>query len=265
MGSAQKEATVVAIGLVIVATLVVVYMFNEPHRRDVAAEEKIEESTERGIAAYVSYCFECHGEEGMGGNGRQGVPLNTAQNQEEDDAIWEVREPELRLVIERGRGEIMPAWAQSEGGPLNPEQVTDLINLIHTGKWEEVHEAVLEANDGEIPPPPPLPTPEGGAPEDPDAAAGLALYQGNCMACHTIDGSDGTGPTWLDLYGATITLEGGETVTADDAYIIESIRDPMAKIHEGFPPAMPPFAQLTDDEIAQLIAYMKTISANTPE
>ncbi len=265
MGSAQKEATVVAIGLVIVATLVVVYLFNEGHRRDVAAEQKIEESTERGVAAYVSYCFECHGEEGMAGGGRQGIPLNTAQNQEEDTAIWEVREPELRLTIERGRGLIMPAWAQSEGGPLNPEQVTDLINLIHTGAWDDVREAVLQANEGSIPAPPPLPTPEGGAPEDPAAAAGLALYQANCMGCHSIDGVAGAGPTWLDLYGATITLEGGETVVADDEYIIESIQNPTAKIHEGYGPIMPPFAQLTDEEIAQLIAYMKTISANAGE
>lgn len=265
MGSAQKEATVVAIGLVIVATLVVVYLFNEGHRREVASEQKIEESTERGIAAYVSYCFECHGEEGKGGSGRQGIPLNTAQNQEEDTAIWEVREPELRLTIERGRGSIMPAWAQSEGGPLNEEQVTDLINLIHTGKWDDVREAVLEANHGEIPPPPPLPTPEGGPNADPQVAAGQTLYQANCAGCHSVDGSVGAGPSWENMYGSTVTLEGGETVTADDAYITESIHDPTAKIHQGFTPSMPPFTQLTDDDIAALIAYMKTISENAEE
>ena len=85
------------------------------------------------------------------------------------------------------------------------------------------------------------------------------------MGCHSIDGVAGAGPTWLDLYGATITLEGGETVVADDEYIIESIQNPTAKIHEGYGPIMPPFAQLTDEEIAQLIAYMKTISANAGE
>jgi hypothetical protein len=33
VGSAQREATFVAVGLVIVATLVLVYMFNEPRNR----------------------------------------------------------------------------------------------------------------------------------------------------------------------------------------------------------------------------------------
>ncbi|MEX1157536.1 MAG: c-type cytochrome [Thermomicrobiales bacterium] len=260
MGASQKLATVVAIGLVVVATFSVVYLFNEPNRRETAAEDKLDESAMRGVEHYVANCLACHGEDGMA-TGRQGIPLNTDQNQVEG-ALWELREPIIRKTIERGRGAVMPAWAISEDGPLNDEQITDLVNLIHLGYWDQVYEEALAANGGQIPTPPPLPTPSGDAPDDPDAAAGqqLAAAKG-CAGCHTIDGSDGTGPTWQGLFGSEVSLEDGSTVTADEAYITESILDPGAKLHEGFGPIMPSFAeQLSEDEINQIIAYIETLA-----
>ncbi len=56
----------------------------------------------------------------------------------------------------------------------------------------------------------------------------------NCQSCHSIDGSDGTGPTWLGIYGREELLESGETIIADDAYIQESIYAPNAKIVQGY-------------------------------
>ena len=260
MGASQKLATVVAIGLVIVATFSVVYLFNEPNRRETAAEEKLEESALRGVEIYVANCVVCHGEDGMA-TGRQGVPLNTEQNQV-TGALWDLREPIIRRTIERGRGPIMPAWAMSEDGPLNDEQITDLVNMIHLGYWDEVHEETLAANGGQVPTPPPPPTPSGDAPDNPDAAAGQQLAAANgCTGCHTIDGSEGTGPTWQGLFGAEIQLEDGSTVTADEEYIRESILDPAAKLHEGFGPIMPSFeGRLSDEQINQIIAYIETLA-----
>ena len=259
MGASQKLATVVAIGLVTVATFAVVYLFNEPNRRETAAEDKLEESALRGVELYVANCLVCHGADGLA-TGRQGIPLNTEANQVEG-ALWELREPEIRRTIERGRGPIMPAWHVEEDGPLNDEQVSDLVNMIQLGLWEEVYEEALHANGGQIPTPPPPPTPSGDAPDDPEAAAGQQLAAANCTGCHTIDGSDATGPTWQGLFGSEIALEDGSTVTADEEYIRESILEPQAKVHEGFPPIMPSFAgQLSDDEINQIIAYIETLA-----
>ena len=260
MGASQKLATVVAIGLVVVATISVVYLFNEPNRRDTAAEDKLDESAMRGVEHYVANCLVCHGEDGLA-TGRQGIPLNTDQNQV-DGALWELREPVIKETIERGRGPVMPAWAISEDGPLNEEQIKDLVNLIHLGYWDEVHEEALAANDGQIPTPPPPPTPSGDAPDDPDAAAGQQLAATNCASCHSVDGADGVGPTWQGLFGSEVTLADGSTVTADEAYIHESIVDPAAKVHEGFPPGvMPVFAdQLSEDEVNQIIAYIETLA-----
>lgn len=260
MGASQRLATFVAIGLVIAATIAVVYLFNEPNRRETAAEDKLMESAHRGVDTYVANCLVCHGEDGLA-TGRQGVPLNTDQNQV-TGALWELREPEIRRTIERGRGTIMPAWHEDDDGPLNDEQVTDLVNLIHLGLWDDVYQRALAENEGQIPTPPPPPTPSGDTPDDPDAAAGqqLAATHG-CTGCHTIDGSDATGPTWQGMFGSEVTLEDGSTVTADADYIHESIVNPTAQVHQGFPPIMPSFeGQLSDDEINQIIAYIETLA-----
>lgn len=259
MGASQKLATVVAIGLVTVATFAVVYLFNEPNRRETAAEDKLEESALRGVELYVANCVVCHGEDGKA-TGRQGIPLNTPDNQVQG-ALWELREPVIRRTIERGRGQIMPAWATSEDGPLNEEQISDLVNMIHLGLWDEVYEEALAMNNGQVPTPPPPPTPSGDAPDDPEAAAGQQLAAANCTSCHTVDGSDGTGPTWQGLFGSEVALEDGSTVTADEDYIRESILNPTAKVHQGFPPIMPPFeGVLSDQEINQIIAYIETLA-----
>lgn len=93
------------------------------------------------------------------------------------------------------------------------------------------------------------------------AAMGQELATTNgCTGCHSIDGSAVVGPTWQGLYGAEITLSDGSTVTADDAYIAESIRDPSAKIHEGFQDIMPKtFADWSDEQVNAIIAYIQTI------
>lgn len=82
-----------------------------------------------------------------------------------------------------------------------------------------------------------------------------------CAQCHSVDGSRIVGPTWKDMFGSTVPIEGGTTVKADEAYVMESIEKPQAKIHQGYPNSMPAF-QLKDYEYASVIAYMKSISSN---
>jgi cytochrome c oxidase subunit 2 len=95
----------------------------------------------------------------------------------------------------------------------------------------------------------------------PDPKRGEKLYNElGCKACHSIDGSKGVGPTWKGLWGEQVKLSDGTTVVADEAYIIESIRQPQAKIVAGFEQqAMPAFTTLTDAELADLIAFIQTL------
>src|SRR6266699_1267681 len=73
-----------------------------------------------------------------------------------------------------------------------------------------------------------------------DAARGRLLYVSlACSACHSLNGEGGTGPTFRGLAGSRVKLEGGKTVTADDAYLLESIETPNTEIVSTYSPVMP--------------------------
>ena len=89
---------------------------------------------------------------------------------------------------------------------------------------------------------------------------GQALVQANgCAACHSIDGSKGIGPTWYGVFGEQVQLADGSTVTADDAYLMESIRQPQAKIVAGFEGQQMPIYGFTEEQISDIVAYIKTL------
>lgn len=51
-----------------------------------------------------------------------------------------------------------------------------------------------------------------------------------CFSCHSINGNRMAGPSFKNLYGKKVKLKNGNTVTADSAYIVESIKKPKAKL-----------------------------------
>jgi cytochrome c oxidase subunit 2 len=62
------------------------------------------------------------------------------------------------------------------------------------------------------------------------------------------------------------TLETGETVVADEAYLTDSMIDPRAKIVKGFKPVMPTFkGRLTAPDAAALVEYIKSLRSNNLE
>lgn len=80
----------------------------------------------------------------------------------------------------------------------------------------------------------------------------------DCMTCHSIDGSDGIGPTLKGILGRSVKLKGGGTAIADEAYLRESILKPEVKIVDGFDDVMPK-PELTDEELKQILDYLKTL------
>ena len=105
----------------------------------------------------------------------------------------------------------------------------------------------------------------GGAGEAPPFDAALAA-QGQqvftnlgCAGCHRSDGA-GIGPALEGLYNTEQRMADGSVVIADEAYIIESIRNAAAKIVEGYQPVMPVYGnQLSDDQVRQLVEYIKSL------
>jgi cytochrome c oxidase subunit 2 len=96
----------------------------------------------------------------------------------------------------------------------------------------------------------------------PPAEAGAILYtRKGCQQCHSIDGSGGVGPTFLDLFGHQQPPKAGGAVEVDENYIRESIYDPQAKIAAGFDPVMQTYrGRLSEEEITAIIEYLKTLS-----
>jgi mono/diheme cytochrome c family protein len=103
------------------------------------------------------------------------------------------------------------------------------------------------------------------APEPPAMAAdGAGLFESlECIHCHRMDGG-GPGPSLVGLYGESIRLENGETVTADAQYIRTSILDPQAHIHAGYPPIMPAFeGRIDEQELSMLVEYIRSLNAGS--
>lgn len=88
---------------------------------------------------------------------------------------------------------------------------------------------------------------------------GASLYANKgCVGCHSLDGSKMVGPSFKGLYGREEVMADGSKLTADDAYIKESILEPQAKIVEGYAPVMQDLG-VTEDEIVAITAYIKTL------
>lgn len=89
---------------------------------------------------------------------------------------------------------------------------------------------------------------------------GQALVAANgCVACHSTNGSAGIGPTWFGLLGRQEELTDGTVITVDEAYIAESIKTPQAKIVAGFENQLMPVYGFNDEQIADIVAYIKTL------
>ena len=92
----------------------------------------------------------------------------------------------------------------------------------------------------------------------------LYLRRG-CAGCHTVDGTKRVGPSFKGTYGNVRPLADGSTVKADENYVRESILYPKSKVVAGYQPVMPSYkGQLSDDDIDSIIAYLKTLSGDTP-
>ncbi len=112
---------------------------------------------------------------------------------------------------------------------------------------------------------PPSPAEPKAAPVKTEAAQeiprGLALlneYQ--CTACHSLDGSLLVATTFKGIFGRKqIVLTDGKErrITIDEAYFKKSILEPNADIVKGFDPIMPEAEGITEEEIREMIGYVK--------
>ncbi|WP_407168753.1 cytochrome c oxidase subunit II [Bradyrhizobium sp. ORS 111] len=104
-------------------------------------------------------------------------------------------------------------------------------------------------------------------PEGDDLAhQGKALFLSlGCSGCHT-PGSTVHAPDLKGLYGSTVQLADGRTVTADEAYLRDCILLPDKNRVAGFPPLMPNFSgSVTPGQVISLVAYIKSLSGQSTD
>jgi cytochrome c oxidase subunit 2 len=92
----------------------------------------------------------------------------------------------------------------------------------------------------------------------------LAIKKHGCNACHSTDGSRLVGPSFRSVFDSMRkVVVDGETkeVKADEAYLINAIRNPNSEIVEGYPSGvMIEYKdQITDEEVQQIIEYIKSL------
>ena len=87
-----------------------------------------------------------------------------------------------------------------------------------------------------------------------DASSGEALHTSlGCAACHSVADDVIVGPGWQGLYARA----GDRTDLEADDYLVQSITKPSKFIVEGFTNVMPAFDYLSDQELADLIAFVE--------
>lgn len=99
-------------------------------------------------------------------------------------------------------------------------------------------------------------SPQPTSPSGPDAAAGQVTFATNCTACHSTDSTTLVGP---GLGGVAAMAGSRQPGLSADEYLTMSITDPASFVLDGFPPIMPQFAQLTPQDVDNLVAYLKTL------
>ncbi|KJZ45609.1 c-type cytochrome [Pseudomonas fluorescens] len=190
-------------------------------------------------------CSACHSQDGSAslGPGWKGLYGRTEQLADGTSVLVDeaylkesILDPKARLV--QGYPPVMVTYT------LNDDELGALVALIKSlGAAQQDNEPSASEASG---------------PGDDLATQGQQLAQSlGCLACHSVDGSKGVGPSWQGLYGETVTLADGSTIKADEGYIKESVLNPGAKIVKGYAAVMPAFTP-SDKDLNALIAFIKS-------
>jgi len=93
-----------------------------------------------------------------------------------------------------------------------------------------------------------------------DLSRGAALFTSlGCRGCHA---RPEVAPPLGGVFGKQVKLADGKTVTADEAYLRESISSPQAKIVAGYGQTMPSYDhQMSDAQVASLVGYLESLPA----
>ena len=131
----EKKILIATILTVATAALLAVYWLLEPHRVRVEAEQMRSEAAGKGKILYQKHCARCHGENGAPQRGIRAINSKHYLKAVNDTILYK--------IIERGiPGTGMVALSDTEGGPLDPEQIHQLVAFIRN--WERTAPSLPE-------------------------------------------------------------------------------------------------------------------------
>jgi cytochrome c2 len=165
-------------------------------------------------------------------------------------------------------------WRWLLGGLAGGAIVLGLLVAAYAIGYRSGQEHPRQATSGSPAAPAPTTTtatttqsrPSGRVPVTPALIArGKSLFAADgCSACHSLSGKAGAGPSLNGIAGDKVTLASGQTITADDAYLQQSIANPDAQVVKGYragvmPPAIASYElSAKPDDIRALVAFIKS-------
>lgn len=192
----------------------------------------------RGSQIYDANCAVCHGSEGQG---RIGANLSGAFPAIDPEAF-------ARATVEQGiPGSTMPAWSQQHGGPLDDQEIEDVVAFVTSLSGGRSPMAPT-ATPLPVTPVPTVP----GATGDP--GHGRALFVENCAMCH---GERGQGLVGANLNKAFASFNPQQFVRATVSDGITGTAMPAWSQAKGGP--------LAEQEIDDISAYIVTLAATAPQ
>lgn len=190
------------------------------------------------------------------------------------DVIHSFFVPEFRLKQDVVPGRMTTMWFEATAPGVYPILCTEYCGTGHStmrGKVIAVPQAEYRARMEGLPLlESPVQVPEAtGQGRDTLTLSEMGEHVANrhgCLRCHTVNGVPHLGPTWARAFGSTITLQNGQTMVVDEAYLTESMMDPLARMHRGYEPVMPSYqGLLTAAETGALVEYIRSLRDVTPD
>ncbi len=83
-----------------------------------------------------------------------------------------------------------------------------------------------------------------------------------CISCHSGEAS-ARGPNLAQVYGSRLQMSDGSTITANDAFLRETILNPSTRMISGYAPIMPTYqGQVSEEGLIDLVEYIKNLNSN---
>jgi mono/diheme cytochrome c family protein len=142
-GPLLERYQVAGVALTVFLAILLPFLYlREPARQRTAAEKELTESVRLGKATFEEFCARCHGAQAQGGTVKRYVTPGVKGAKPTDVPAPDLREIHSRHpdedpgvvawdTIQKGRPPSpMPTWGIRYGGPMNDQQITDIVNYL---------------------------------------------------------------------------------------------------------------------------------------